>query len=71
MLINNLFKKNKPADGDKNYWKSTIVEKNVSIRSNSTILSVKICNNIIIGAGVVVTKNIKFSGIYAGNPEKK
>lgn len=71
MFINDLFEKNKPAGGDKNYWKSTIVGKNVSIGSNSTILPVKICNNVVIGAGAVVTKNIKFSGIYAGNPAKK
>jgi acetyltransferase-like isoleucine patch superfamily enzyme len=40
------------------------------IGSNSTILPVKICNNVVIGAGSVVTKNISKPGIYAGNPAK-
>ena len=41
-----------------------------SIGSNSTILPVAISNNIVIGAGSVVTKNLKIKGIYAGNPAK-
>ena len=36
----------------------------MSIGSNSTILPVKICDNVIIGAGSVVTKNITLKGIY-------
>ena len=28
------------------------------------------CDNVVIGAGAVVTKNITQSGIYAGNPAK-
>ena len=44
---------------------------NVLIGSNVTILPVKICDDVVIGAGSVVTKNIYKSGKYAGNPAKK
>ena len=47
------------------------ISNNVSIGSNATILPVNICSNVVIGAGSVVTKDIKESGIYAGNPAKK
>ena len=47
-----------------------MIGNNVSIGSNATILPVKICNDVIIGAGSVVTKNINKSGIYVGNPAK-
>ncbi|RUM56197.1 MAG: N-acetyltransferase [Nautilia sp.] len=70
MFINDLFKEGKPA-GDSKLWKKTIIEDNVSIGSNATILPVKICSNVVIGAGSVVTKDILESGIYAGNPAKK
>ena len=71
MFINDLFATGKPANGDKNFWKSTTIGNNVSIGSNATILPVNICNNVVIGAGSVVTKDIKKSGIYLGNPVKK
>jgi acetyltransferase-like isoleucine patch superfamily enzyme len=71
MFINDLFATGGPANGDKNLWKSTIIGNNVSIGSNATILPVSICDNVVIGAGSVVTKNIKESGIYVGNPAKK
>lgn len=71
VFINDLFNDGGPARGDKTKWKSTIVGSNVSIGSNATILPVKICNNVVIGAGSVVTKNINEPGNYAGNPAKK
>ena len=71
MFINDLFDEGKPAMGDKTKWKSTNIGSNVSIGSNATILPVDICNNVVIGAGAVVTKNISEPGIYAGNPAKK
>jgi len=71
MFINDLFAIGKPANGDKSLWKSTTIGNNVSIGSNSTILPVSICDDVVIGAGSVVTKNIKEPGIYAGNPAKK
>jgi acetyltransferase-like isoleucine patch superfamily enzyme len=70
MFINDLFSKGGPARGDKNLWKSTSIGNNVSIGSNATILPVDICDNVVIGAGAVVTKNITNSGVYTGNPAK-
>ena len=70
MFVNDLFKEGKPA-GDRSKWRETIIEDNVSIGSNATILPVKICSNVVIGAGSVVTKDIFSPGIYAGNPAKK
>lgn len=71
MFINDKFSNGGPARGDRNLYKSTVIGKNVSIGSNSTILPVSICDNVVIGAGAVVTKDIFESGIYAGNPAKK
>lgn len=70
MFINDKFKSGGPAGGDKSKWVKTNIGNNVSIGSNATILPVNICDNVVIGAGSVVTKDIKVSGIYAGNPAK-
>jgi len=70
MFINDIMK-NGPANGDKSKWKKTVIGDNVFIGSNVSILPVEICNNVIIGAGTVVTKNISKPGTYAGNPAKK
>lgn len=43
----------------------------VYVGSNSTILPVSICNDVVIGAGSVVTKDITESGTYVGNPARK
>lgn len=71
MFINDLFQKGGPAGGDKKYWKETTIGNKVSIGSNATILPVKICDNVVIGAGAVVTKDITIQGVYVGNPAKK
>jgi acetyltransferase-like isoleucine patch superfamily enzyme len=71
MFINDLFENGGPAQGDQSKWKSTQIGNHVSIGSNATILPVNICDNVVIGAGAVVTKNITESGVYAGNPAKK
>lgn len=70
MFINDLFSKGGPAQGDKTLWMSTKIGNNVSIGSNATILPVEICDNVVIGAGAVVTKNILKTGVYAGNPAR-
>lgn len=70
MFINDLFQNGGPAQGNKNLWKPTVIGNHVSIGSNATILPIEICDNVVIGAGSVVTKNITKSGIYAGNPAK-
>ncbi len=70
MFINDLFSEGGPANGDKSKWKKTNIGNNVSIGSNATILPIAICDNVVIGAGAVVTKNIDKPGVYAGNPAK-
>lgn len=71
MFINDLFENGGPAGGKKELWRSTQIGNNVSIGTNATILPVSICDNVVIGAGSVVTKNITSPGVYAGNPAKK
>lgn len=71
MFINDLFSDGGPAGGDQSKWKSTIIGNHVSIGSNATILPVNICDNVVIGAGAVVTKDIINPGTYIGNPAKK
>ena len=66
MFINDDFKNDKINK----IFKQTNISSDVLIGSNSTILPVKICSKVIIGAGSVVTKNINKSGVYAGNPAK-
>ena len=71
MFINDVFSKGGPAQGDQSLWKRTKIGNKVSIGSNATILPVEICDNVVIGAGSVVTKDIKEPGVYAGNPANK
>tara|TARA_Y100001980_G_C14484276_1_gene262268 strand:+ start:368 stop:796 length:429 start_codon:yes stop_codon:yes gene_type:complete len=69
MFINDKF-----SDGKVNFappFEKTEIGNNVLIGSNSTILPVTIVDNVVIGAGSVVTKNISYPGVYAGNPAKK
>lgn len=67
MFINDRFTEGFPAQ-NKDLWEGTRIGNNVSIGSNATILPVNICDNVVIGAGAVVTRSITQSGIYAGNP---
>lgn len=57
--------------GDKRLWKETRIGSRVSIGSNSTILPVTVVDDVVIGAGSVVTKDILEPGTYAGNPARK
>jgi acetyltransferase-like isoleucine patch superfamily enzyme len=70
MFINDVFSSGGPARGDKTKWKATSVGNNVSIGSNVTLLPVAVCDNVVIGAGAVITKDITKPGIYAGNPAR-
>lgn len=70
MFINDSYSIGGPAHGDKDLWKATHVASHVSIGTNSTILPVTICSNVVIGAGSVITKDITVSGVYAGNPTR-
>ncbi|WP_436399645.1 acyltransferase [Roseobacter sp. S98] len=70
MFINDRFENGGPARGNKELWAETRIGDRVSIGSNSTIMPVQICDDAVIGAGSVVTKNIEFPGVYAGNPAR-
>jgi acetyltransferase-like isoleucine patch superfamily enzyme len=70
MFINDLFRDGAPSGGDQAKWKSTHIGNRVSIGSNATILPVSICDEVVIGAGAVVTKDIRQKGVYAGNPAR-
>ena len=68
MFINDTFATGGPARGCKELWRSTRIGNRVSIGSNATILPVEICDDVVIGAGAVVTRSITEPGCYAGNP---
>jgi acetyltransferase-like isoleucine patch superfamily enzyme len=69
MFINDMFVTGAPADTTE-LWRPTKLGHHVSIGTNATILPVTICDQVVIGAGAVVTKDITESGIYAGNPAR-
>ena len=49
----------------------TVIGNKVYIGSNATILPVSICDDVVIGAGAVVTKDIIQPGTYVGNPARQ
>lgn len=66
MFTNDKFTENKSE------WieRKTTIGNNVRIGSNATILPVKIGDNVVIGAGAVVTKDIPDNKIIKGNPAR-
>ncbi len=70
MFINDVFSTGGPSGGDKTRWGKTNIGNHVSIGSNATILPVSICDNAVVGAGAVVTKDITEAGTYACNPAR-
>jgi UDP-3-O-[3-hydroxymyristoyl] glucosamine N-acyltransferase len=71
MFVNDLFRKGGPARGDTTQWGATRVGNRVSIGTQATVLPVTICDDVVIGAGSVVTRDIREPGVYAGNPARK
>jgi acetyltransferase-like isoleucine patch superfamily enzyme len=71
MFTNDVFATGGPARGRKELWRSTRVGNRVSIGSNATLLPVSVCDDVVIGAGSVVTKDITQPGIYAGVPARR
>lgn len=69
-FINDAFRTGGPARGRQDLWQSTAVGNRVSIGTNATLLPVRICDDVVIGAGSVVTRDIKRPGVYAGNPAR-
>ncbi|MCV2368262.1 acyltransferase [Roseateles oligotrophus] len=70
MFINDVFAVGCPARGRQELWRSTNIGDRVSIGSNATIMPVRICDDVVIGAGAVVTRDISESGFYVGNPAR-
>ncbi|MGC8490872.1 MAG: acyltransferase [Syntrophobacteraceae bacterium] len=70
MFVNDLFSKGGPARGQKKLWKPTRIGNHVSIGTNATVLPVTIADNVVIGAGAIVTRDITTPGIYVGNPAR-
>ena len=70
MFINDTFASGGPSGGHKELWRETVIGNRVSIGSNAAILPVRIADDVVIGAGAVVTKNITEPGTYAGNPAR-
>jgi acetyltransferase-like isoleucine patch superfamily enzyme len=71
MFINDTFACGGPAKGRRDLWRTTTIGDRVSIGSNATILPVRIADDIVIGAGAVVTKDLVTPGIYVGNPARR
>lgn len=69
IFANDLFRGGAPDPNSAN-WGRTLIEDEVSIGSNATILPVRICKGAVIGAGAVVTRDILIPGTYAGNPAR-
>lgn len=69
MFINDLFDGKTHHEGD---WtmRFTKIGNRVRIGSNATILPVNIGDDVIIGAGAVVTKNVPSGSVVKGNPAK-
>jgi acetyltransferase-like isoleucine patch superfamily enzyme len=70
MFINDNFAAGGPARGRRDLWRSTRIGDRVSIGSNATLLPVIVCDDVVIGAGAVVTRDITRPGIYVGNPAR-
>ena len=58
-------------DFDTESWETTVIGDRVLVGSNVTLLPVRICDNVVIGAGSVVTRDITRSGVYVGNPARR
>lgn len=70
-FINDLFAGGGPAHGDRSKYGRTVLGDRVSVGTNATVLPVAICDDVVIGAGAVVTRDITEPGVYAGNPARR
>jgi acetyltransferase-like isoleucine patch superfamily enzyme len=76
MFINDSYPRSTAADGNlqtESDWKveRTVIKKGASLGSGVTILSgLTVGENAIVGAGSVVTKDVRANSIVAGNPAR-
>lgn len=70
-FTNDVFSRGGPARGNQDLWRVTILGNRVSVGSNATLLPVSVCDDVVIGAGSVVTRDITEPGVYAGNPARQ
>lgn len=70
MFTNDTFATGGPARGRSEFLRATRIGDRVAIGSNATLLPVTVCDDVVIGAGSVVTHDIDRPGIYAGNPAR-
>ena len=69
MFINDDFRSGGPA-GDPGAWSGSRIGNRVSIGTNATIMPVVVADDVVIGAGSVVTHDLLEPGVYAGNPAR-
>ena len=69
MFVNDVLRGG-PARGDRSKYRPTYLGNRVSVGSNATVLAVSITDDVVIGAGAVVTKDIVEPGTYVGNPAR-
>lgn len=69
-FVNDPFRAGGPARGDRTQYGATAIGNRVSIGTNATVLPCRICDDVVVGAGAVVTKDILEPGIYAGVPAR-
>lgn len=69
MFVNDLFRSGRPSR-QPTAWQRTTIGNHVSIGSGAVILPVRICDDVVIGAGAVVTKSVDRPGVYVGNPAR-
>lgn len=70
-FVNDTFTRGGPAQGDRSLWRPTQIGDRVSIGSGATLLPVNVCEGTVVGAGAVVTCDIREPGVYVGNPARR
>jgi len=70
MFINDLFANGGPAHGRQELWRATKIGNRVSIGTNATILPVVICDEVVVGAGAVVTEDVPANATVVGVPAR-
>jgi acetyltransferase-like isoleucine patch superfamily enzyme len=69
-FTNDRYATGRPSGGNRSRWEATRIGDRVYLGSGATLLPVTICDDVVVGAGSVVTKDLNEPGIYAGNPAR-